>query len=76
MDWTRILHGLGVLSIIASIRPIWWGFQRPTCPNLSSGGSCTPNLFYLLPGLLAALVGISLIVYVHRRRTNLTNAAA
>lgn len=42
MDWTRILTGLGILSPIASIRPILW-FQRPMCPNLGSGDSCAPN---------------------------------
>jgi len=69
MDWARVLQGLGILGLIASIRPIWWGFQRPLCPTLSSGGSCTPNPFYLIPGLFAALIGISLVVYAHRRRT-------
>jgi UPF0716 family protein affecting phage T7 exclusion len=35
-----------------------------------AGGTtqCAPNIVYLIPGLLTALIGISLIVFLHRRR--------
>lgn len=69
MDRTRLLQALGVLVVAAGGLPLRLAFKHPMCANLSSGGSCAPNIAYLLPGLLVALAGIGLVVVGHRRRS-------
>ena len=65
---TRLLQGLGVISIVSGGIAIWYAFQRQMCTMVGGGtDSCAPNFVYLIPGILAALVGISLLTVLYRR---------
>ena len=65
---TKLLQSLGVLGIVSGGIAIWYAFQRQMCIMVGGGiDSCTPNLVYLIPGILAALVGISLLTVLYRR---------
>jgi len=66
---TRLLQALGALSIFGGGIAIWYAYQRQMCTNVAgAGGSCSPNIVYLVPGTLAALIGFSLFVVLYRRQ--------
>ena len=68
MNRIRLFEGLGVLSIAGGSIAIWYAFQRQMCTVVAGGtNQCAPNIAYLIPGMLAALAGISLVVFLHRR---------
>ncbi len=65
---TRILQAIGALGIVSGGILIWYGFQRQMCSMVGGPGDhCSPNIVYLLPGILIVFVGISLLVFLHRR---------
>jgi lipid-A-disaccharide synthase-like uncharacterized protein len=73
MNRTRLLQGFGAFSLVGGSVAIWYAFQRQICTNVAGGGdSCAPNIVYLIPGTLAALIGFSLVVYAYRRQNNPT----
>ena len=68
MNWIRLLQGLGALGVVGGCIAIWYAFQRQMCTMVAGGtNQCAPNIAYLIPGILATLVGISLIVFLQRR---------
>ena len=65
---TRLLQGVGTLSVVGGTIAIWYAFQRQMCTNVAGGAnSCAPNIAYLLPGVLAVLVGVGLFAGIARR---------
>lgn len=79
MNWTRTRNTLGiaigVLSITSSGILVWYAFEIQMC-TMSAGvrTQCSPNVAYLVPGILAALIGIVLIVSAYRRNRLITVA--
>lgn len=71
MDRTRLLQGLGAFSILGGAIAIWYAFQRQMCTAVATVGDvesqCGPNVVYLVPGTIVALVGIAVVLYLHRR---------
>ena len=65
---TQLLQGLGALSIVSGGIAIWYAFQRQMCTMVGGGiDSCASNFVYLIPGILATLVGISPLTVLYRR---------
>lgn len=65
---TRLFQAIGTLGIVSGSILIWYAFQRQMCLMVGGPGDhCSPNIVYLLPGILIVLVGISLLVFSHRR---------
>ncbi len=64
MNSSRVLQGFGGLSLFLGCLSVWYAFQRQMC---SGGGECAPNIVYLIPGVLAVLLGVSLAVFAYRR---------
>lgn len=65
MNWIRILQGFGALGIAVGGIAIWFAFQRPTCTTVAGGpDQCGPNVAFLIPGALAALIGLTLLALV------------
>ncbi len=66
---TRLLQALGALGIFGGGIAIWYAYQRQMCTNVvDAGGSCSPNIVYLVPGVLATLIGFSLCIVLYRRQ--------
>ena len=65
MNWTRVLQALGGLGILVSGVLTWYAFQRPICAM--AGGSCSPNINFLLPAVAVALVSFALLGFVYWR---------
>lgn len=65
MEWTRVRQLLGSLSIGSGSIALWLAFQRQMCTAVGTVGAaenqCAPNIVYLVPGILAVLLGIGLI---------------
>lgn len=68
MDRPRLLLGGGALTLLGGSIAIRVAFQRQMC-TMAGGepNSCTPNIAYLVPGVLAVLVGLYLVALVYRR---------
>ena len=61
-------HVFGVFSVIGGSISIWYSFQRQMCAMVGGGAnSCSPNIVYLIPGVLAVLIGISLMGMLYWR---------
>jgi hypothetical protein len=60
---------LSILGIVSGCVLIWLSFQPENmlCPHERIIQACNPNFFYLIPGILVVLIGISLLVVQHRR---------
>ena len=58
MNWTRVRQAIGAVCTGSGGIAIWYAFQRQMC---TGGGSCAPNVVYLIPGVLAALIGLGLV---------------
>ena len=68
---TRLLQAIGALGIFGGGVVIWYAFQRQMCTNVgSTGGSCSPNIVYLVPGILATLIGFGLFVFLYNRQSD------
>jgi len=68
---TRLLRAFGALGIFGGGIAIWYAYQRQMCTNVAgAGGSCSPNIVYLVPGILAALIGFSLFIVLYRRQSD------
>ena len=68
---TRLLQTVGALGIVGGGIAVWYAYQRQTCTNVAGGaGSCSPNVVYLVPGILAALIGFSLFVVLYKRQSD------
>lgn len=68
---TRLLQAMGALGIFGGGVAIWYAFQRQMCTNVAgAGGSCSPNIVYLIPGILATLIGFGLFVVLYRRQSD------
>ena len=69
MNLNDLFSVLGVVSVISSVFLIWYSFQRQMCAAVggTAGGNCAPNMVYLVPGLLVALVGVAFIIITYRR---------
>jgi hypothetical protein len=60
---------MGALGIFGGSIAIWYAYQRQMCANpAGAGGSCSPNIVYLVPGILAALIGFGLLVVLYKRQ--------
>lgn len=57
MELARVRQVLGGISIGGGTISLWLAFERQMC----LGGGCAPNIVYLVPGVLAVLVGVGLI---------------
>ena len=64
MNWSRVLQGFSGLSLVLGCIAVWYAFQRQMC---AMSGECTPNIVYLVPGVLVVLLGVSLAVFASRR---------
>lgn len=63
------LAGCGVLSLLAGSIAIWYAVQRQMCTMVGGGAEdCAPNIVYLIPGVLAVLVGVGLVAVRYRRK--------
>lgn len=58
MELARVRQVLGGISIGGGTISLWLAFERQMCLG---GGGCAPNIVYLVPGVLAVLVGVGLI---------------
>ena len=58
MNWFRVPQALGAICTGGGGIAIWYAFQRQMC---TGAGSCAPNVAYLIPGVLAALLGLGLV---------------
>lgn len=65
MNWNRVLQALGGLGIVVSGVLVWYAFQRPLCAM--AGGSCFPNINFLLPAVAVALASLALLGFVYWR---------
>lgn len=66
---TRLLQALGALGIFGGGIAVWYAYQRQMCTNVAgAGGSCSPNIVYLVPGTLAALIGFTIFIVLYRHR--------
>lgn len=65
MRWIRALQGFSGLSTLLGCVAVWYAFQRQMCTGT---GECAPNVVYLIPGLLAILMGVAIVVLTYRRR--------
>lgn len=73
----RLLQGVGTLSLGGGSVAIWYAFQRQMCTMVAGAPNrCAPNIVYFVPGVLAALVGLSLVLYGVRRQKDATAATA
>ena len=63
MNLNNLFSVFGVVSVISSVFLIWYSFQRQMCAAMggTAGANCAPNMVYLVPGLLVALVGVAFI---------------
>ncbi len=69
MEWHRLGQGFGVLGIVGGSIGVWYAFQRQMCTMVAGGPDhCAPNIVYLVPGVLAVLIGFGLLVFLYRRQ--------
>lgn len=71
MNWDRPLLVVAALRVAGGGVSVWDAFQRQMCTSLGGAtGQCSPNVVYLIPGILLVLVGIGFVAHLSwRRRT-------
>ncbi|GKZ14785.1 hypothetical protein BG842_07050 [Haladaptatus sp. W1] len=68
MNRLRLLLGLGAFGVVGGGLSIWYGFRNEMC-TVGTGvqSQCGPNIIFLIPGILLALVGIGLLLMAYQR---------
>lgn len=62
----RLIQLFSTLSIGIGTIAVWLAFELQLCTTVSGGTSnCAPNIAYLFPGVLAVLLGASLLLGIH-----------
>ena len=77
MNKNRVIQAMGVAGLIIAIVLFWESYQARVCtmPLPAEAASCGPNLFFFVPAILTAIVGIIFTGYGHWKVSGRTAGA-
>ena len=68
MKWPRLVQTISVCNLLVGGSAIWYAFQRQMCTMVGGGtNQCSPNVVYLILGVLTVCLGLTLLLVLRRR---------